>query len=115
MSSVIKWGVLAILIFIGLWGIWIWNQTRILEQAFAQVRREDSPAQIIRLFGRTPLETTNIKTTIWWDGVWLDKTNGVKCVRQFHFFPPFTICGESWEIGFDESNKTVHKYHFFSP
>jgi hypothetical protein len=85
-----------------------------LARAFAQVQRGDSPTRVIELFRQSPQVTTNIETNIDWDETW-DKTNGVKCVRQFHFYPRFTIYGESWVVGFDERSNAVAKYRIVSP
>jgi hypothetical protein len=102
-------------LFVGGWMVFhLLFSDEALARAFAQVQRGDSPARVIELFGQSAQVTTNVETNINWDETW-DKTNGIKCVRQFHFYPPFTICGESWVVGFDEHSNAVAKYHLVSP
>jgi hypothetical protein len=107
--------VLVVFFFFVLWAAWVWHRTEILDQAFSQVHQGDSPARVIELFGQSPLVTTDVETNIGWDETWANKMSGVKCVKQFHFYPPFTICGESWIVGFDERSNAVTKFHIVSP
>ena len=115
MTHTIKWLLVGIFIFVVLSVGWVWHRTAALGGAFAQVQRGDSSVRVVELFGQPPYVTTNVETTINWDEVWVDKTNGIKCVRQFHFSPPLSICGESWVVGFDEHSNAVSKYHIVSP
>jgi hypothetical protein len=110
-----KWSVVGVFVFLVLWVGWVWHRTAVLERAFNQVKREDSPTRVVDLFGQPPYVTTNTETDINWDEIGVDKTNGIRCVFQFHFYPPFTICGESWVVGFDECSNAVCKYHIVSP
>ena len=97
------------------WAGWVWHRTSALQRALAEVRRGDSPKRVIEVLGQHPYVTGDVETNINWDEVWLDKTSGVRCVCQFHFFPPVTVCGESWVVGFDERSNAVSKYHIVSP
>jgi len=115
MTQIIKWLLVGVFIVVVLSVGWVWYRTAALGKAFAKVQRGDSPMRVTELFGERPRVTTNIETNINWNEVWLDKTNGVKCVRQFHFYPPFSICGESWVVGFDEQSNAMAKYHIVSP
>ena len=114
-KRIVKWLAVSVFVFVVVWTGWVWHRTAALARAFAEVRRGDSPTRVVELFGRPSRVTTDIETTINWDEEWLDKTNGVRCIRQFHFCPPFTICGESWVVGFDQSSNAVSKYHIVSP
>jgi hypothetical protein len=104
-------------IFVSLvfWVCWVWHRTGVLEQTFARVQRGDSQSRVVELFGQPRFVTSELQTNIDWDEDWLSATNGIRCVRQFHYCPPFSICGESWIVGFDESSNAVAKYHIISP
>lgn len=115
MTQIIKWLLVGIFVVVILSVGWVWYRTAALGKAFAQVQRGDSPLRVIELFGERPHVTTNIETSINWNEMWVDKTNGVKCVRQFQFYPPFSICGELWVVGFDEQSNAVAKDHIVSP
>jgi hypothetical protein len=115
MTQIIKRLLVGILIVVVLSVGFVWYRTATLGKAFTQVQRGDSPVRVIQLFGERPYVTTDIETNIIWNEVWVDKNNGIKCVRQFYFYPPFTICGESWVVGFDEYSNAVAKYHIVSP
>jgi len=122
MKPIFKWlcksflsAFLFVILCMAMWAIWVWHRTNILDQAFLQVRQGDSSAQVIELFGESPLVTMDVETNIGWDETWTNKMSGVKCVKQFHFYPPFTICGESWVVGFDEQSNAVTKFHIVSP
>jgi hypothetical protein len=106
---------LVVFVFLILWVAWVWHRTESLEQAFSKVHQGDSPAQVIELFTQSPLVTTDVETNIGWDETWTNMSGSVKCVKQFHFYPPFTICGESWAVGFDEHSNVVSKFHIVSP
>lgn len=83
--------------------------------AYERVQRGDSEARVAELFGQTPYVTTDFDTNTSWDGVWADRTNGVTSVCLFHFYPPFSVCAESWEIGFDDHSNAVKRFHILSP
>ena len=104
-------------IFVSLifWVGWVWHRTGVLEQTFASVQRGDSQARVVELFGQPRFVTSELQTNIDWDEDWLSATNGIRCVRQLHYCPPFSICGESWIVGFDERSNAVAKYHIVSP
>jgi hypothetical protein len=102
-------------VFAVLWCAWLWHRSEALEKAFARVKRGDSSTSVIATLGLPPFVTTNVGTNISWDETWINETNGSKCVRQFHFYPPFSICGESWVVGFDQYSNAVSKYHIVSP
>src|SRR5882724_3339846 len=115
MTKLVKLLLLSVFAFLVLSVGWVWHRTAALGRAFGQVQRRDSPARVTELFNQAPYVTTNKETAINWDETWADKTSGIKCVRQFHFCPPFSICGESWIVGFDEHSNVVSKYHVVSP
>jgi hypothetical protein len=94
---------------------WCWHRSTVLRQAFVQVGHGDSPSKVIGLFGQRPVVTMNVQTNMNWDEVWVDNTNGSKCTLQLHFYPPFSLYGESWVVGFDERSNAVTKYHIVSP
>jgi len=97
------------------WVCWVWHRTEVLGQTFARVQRGDSLARVVELFGQPRFVTLDLQTNINWDEEWVDKTNGVRCIQQFHYCPPFTICGEEWVVGFDAHSNAVAKYHIVSP
>ena len=97
-----------------LWLCWVWYRTEVLGRTFEQVQHGDSRARVIELFGRPNFVTSDLQTNINWDESW-SATNGVRCVQEFHFCPPFSICGEEWIVGFDERSNAVAKYHMASP
>ena len=103
-------------IFVSLifWVCWIWHRFGVMEQAFARVQYSDSQARVVELFGLPRSITSHLQTNINWDQTFLSATNGVRCVRQFHYCPPFSICGESWVVGFDEHSNAVEKYYIVS-
>jgi hypothetical protein len=115
MMQIIKWLLVGIFVVVVLSVVWAWNRTAALGKAFAQVQCGDSPMRVIELFGERPRVTTNIETNIVWNDTWVEKTNGIKCVCQLHFYPPFSILGESWVVGFDMQSNAVAKYHIVSP
>ncbi|HEY4417728.1 MAG TPA: hypothetical protein VGO57_18695 [Verrucomicrobiae bacterium] len=97
------------------WLCWVWHRTGVLEQAFARVQRDDSQMQVVELFGQPTFITSELQTDISWDENFSSAKNGIRCVRQFHYCPPFSICGESWIIGFDDRSNAVAKCHIVSP
>lgn len=113
MRHILKWLLLSIFVIVSLLIGWVWYRTSALGKAFAQVQQGDSPARVIALFDSRPYVTTNTETNIDWNETW--ENNGVKCILQFHFSPPFSICGESWVVGFDEHSNAVAKYFISSP
>jgi hypothetical protein len=99
-----------------IWICWVWHRTDDLALAFARVQHGDSAAQVVEIFRQPPTFIgTELQTNIDWDESWLTATSGVRCVQQFHFCPPFSICGEEWVVGFDERSNAVAKYHIVSP
>ena len=96
------------------WVCWVWHRTDVLGRTFERVQRGDSQARVVELFGQPRFVTSELQTNINWDESW-SATNGERCVQQFHFCPPFTICGEEWIVGFDEHSHAVAKYHIVSP
>ena len=118
MKHLIKWLALILVIVILLsviWLCWVWHRTEVLGQTFVRVQRGDSQARVVALFGQPRFITSDLQTNINWDEEWVDKTNGVRCIQQFHYCPPFTICGEEWVVGFDDHSNAVAKYHIVSP
>ena len=118
MKAVLKWlrAITAIIfLFAIIWVGWIWQRTNHLEQAYERIQKGDSQTRVIQLFGQSPHVTADFDTNTSWDDVWEDRTNGVAFVRLLYFYPPFSICGESWEIGFDDHSNAVKKFHLLSP
>jgi hypothetical protein len=37
------------------------------------------------------------------------------CVREYVYFPPFSIVGEAWSISFNERGEAIDTAHFMSP
>ncbi len=66
------------------------------------------------LCGQPAFVSAELETNLTWEDSQITWTNG-RCVQQFHYLPPFSICGESWQIGFDERSNVVSKFHFISP
>jgi hypothetical protein len=104
-----------VFLFALIWACWVWDRTDYLGQAFERVQKGDSQTRVVELFGQPPYITTDHDTNTSWDGVWADRTNGVTSVRLLHFYPPFSICGESWEVGFNDHSNAVKKFHILSP
>jgi hypothetical protein len=104
-------------IFVSLifWLGWVWHRTEDMQRIFERIQRGDSQARVVELFGPPRFITSELQTNINWDEEWVDKTNGVRCIQQFHYCPPFTICGEGWVVGFDNRSNAVTKYHLLSP
>jgi hypothetical protein len=98
-----------------IWFCWVWNRTEDCQFAYLQVQRGDSPARVIELCGQPARVTMGIETNLCWETssqvYW---TNGT-CVQEFHYYTPFSIVGESWEIGFNNRSKVVSKFHLLSP
>ena len=118
MKPTFKWLVLILAIVSVLsilWLSWAWHRTEVLGWAFARVQRGDSQARVLELFGDPRFVTSNLETNIYWDVDRVNQTNGVRCIQQFHFCPPFTICGEEWVVGFDDQSNAVTKFHIVSP
>jgi hypothetical protein len=119
MKSAFKWlpAIIACLFLSTIiWVCWVWHRTDDLALAFTRVQRGDSPAQVVEIFRQPPTFIgTELQTNINWDESWLTATSGMRCIQQFHFCPPFSICGEEWVVGFDESSNAVAKYHIASP
>ncbi|HEY1790429.1 MAG TPA: hypothetical protein VGJ73_19940 [Verrucomicrobiae bacterium] len=115
MKQIVKRWMAGILAVVALSGGLVWYRTVALGKAFAWIQRGDSSERVVALFRQRPEVTTNVETNINWNDVWVDNTNSVRCVRQFHFNPPFSISGESWVVGFDERSNVVAKYHIVSP
>ena len=98
-----------------IWLCWVWYRTAACERAYARVQIGDSQARVAELWGPPGYISADLKTNLSWEASsHLYYTNG-RCVRQFHYFPPFSICGESWEIGFDDRSNVVSKFHVVSP
>jgi hypothetical protein len=98
-----------------IWACWAWKRTEDCQAAYLRVQRGDSPAQVVAVCGQPARVTFGLETNLWWeDSEHVYQTNGT-CVQEFHYYPPFSICGESWEIGFDAKSNVVSKYHFISP
>ena len=94
-------------LFAVIWGFWVWHRTNNLQQSFERVQKGDSETRVVELFGQTPYVTTNFVTNTSWDGVFTPGTNAAGTVRVLHFYPPFSICGESWEVGFDAHSNAL--------
>lgn len=111
---------LAVILVSAILGAIIWlhlvsQRSDDLARAFAQVQRGDSPERVAEIFRQIPtFISTNLQTNIDWNGRW-DNTNGDRSVRQYHFCPPFSVCGEDWVVGFDERSHVVTKYQISSP
>jgi hypothetical protein len=104
-----------ILVIAVIWLGWVWKRTEDCQAAYLRVQRGDSPARVIELCGQPARVSVGLETNLWWeDSKHVYETNGT-CVQEFHYYPPFTICGESWEIGFDARSNVVSKFHFISP
>jgi len=103
-------------IFVSLifWVGWVWYRTDVCQRDYMQVQRGDSPTRVVELCGQPAFISTELETNLTWEDSQLSWTNG-RCVQQFHYIPPFSICGESWQIGFDERSNVVSKFHFISP
>ena len=97
-----------------LWVCWVWKRTNDCQQTYLQVQRGDSPARVVELWGQPAHVTMLLQTNLAWEDKRLYFTNG-RCIQQFHYYPPFSICGESWVIGFDERSNVVSKFHIISP
>jgi hypothetical protein len=103
------------LLFAVIWICWVLHRTEDCQLAYLRVQRGDSPARVIELCGQPARVSTGLETNLWWeDSKQVYQTNGA-CVQEFHYYPPFSICGESWEVGFDDRSNVVSKYHFISP
>jgi len=117
-KHIVKWlaMILASAILLSVIGLcWVWHRTEDLELAFERVQRGDSQARVVELFDQPPYVTTDAATNTSWDGAWADRTNRVTSVCHFHFYPPLSICAESWEIGFADHSNAVTKFHIVSP
>lgn len=118
MKPIVKWlAVIVASLFLGaiIWVCWVWKCTEDCNNAFLRVQRGDSPARVIELCGQPARVTMGLETNMpWEDSREIDWTNG-PCVQEFHYYPPFSIVGESWEIGFNDQSNAVSKYHFLSP
>jgi hypothetical protein len=98
-----------------IWICWAWHRTEVCQQNYLRVQRGDSQTRVVELCGQPAQVSMELETNLSWeDSQQLYWTNGI-CVRQFHYYPPFSICGESWQIGFDERSNVVSKFHFISP
>jgi hypothetical protein len=104
-------------IFVSLmfWLCWAWHRTGVLEQTFERVQQGDSQARVVELFGEPKFVTSELETNIDWNDDDLSASNGIRCVYQFHYCPPFSISAESWVVGFDEHSNAVAKQHIISP
>jgi hypothetical protein len=113
----VKWLAVVVATFLCavIWVCWVWHRTEDCHRAYIRVQKGDSPARVVELCGQPGYVSTLLTTNLTWeDSQQLYWTNG-RCIRQFHYYPPFSICGESWEIGFDGRSNVVSKFHFISP
>ena len=109
--AILACGILLVIIWIG----WVWERTERCRLVYMQVQRGDSPARVIELCGQPGRISFGLETNLWWeDSEHVYSTNGI-CIQEFHYYPPVSICGESWEIGFDAKSNVVSKFHFISP
>jgi hypothetical protein len=118
MKSAVKWLlpiIASIFLFVIIWVCWVWDRTEDCQFNYLRVQKGDPLARVVELCGQPKYVSTKLETNLWWeDNKHVYWTNGI-CVQEFHYFPPFSICGESWEIGFDSRSNVVSKFHFISP
>ena len=84
------------------------------ERPFNRVLHGDSEDRVVSLLGRPHRIVVERFTNAPWESDGKIDWNKAESVKQFRYVP-FSITGEEYAIGFDNSGRTVSKFHITSP
>lgn len=114
MKRALKRILVAAVILAGCWFCYALWRGHAYAKAYASVARGDSEAHVLELLGR-PHRISGPPDNVAWGTEDSIQRNGGDCVREFWYFPPISIDGEAWTIGFDSRSNAISKYNYRSP
>ena len=98
----------------GLWfGIVGYDDWRYIHP-FNQVQHGDSEDRVVNLLGRPHRVVVERTTNAPWESESKIDWKQAESVKEFRYIP-FSITGEEYVVGFDNSGRAVSKFHISSP
>jgi hypothetical protein len=79
-----------------------------------RIERGDTEEHVLKIMGRPHRVVFEHSTYAPWETAHTIEENHVESVKQFGYIP-FSITGEEYRVGFDESGHAVLKFHITSP